>query len=188
MRDDAIGLFWEDLPTPRGKNKIAAVMPEIPDTGWEPPQFLPNLSNAKVLSIDAETFDPDLEDFGPGWARGVGHLVGVSISDGHNKWYFPIRHEIEPEMNWDADIVIEWLKRTLSNPKQPKVGDLIYDLGWLRQEGVIVEGPLFDVQFAEALLDESAMVALDTLAEKYLGEHKVTDLLYEWCANYYGGS
>ena len=188
MRFDAIGLFWEDIPEVRGKNRIAAVMPPIPDTGWVPPKFLPNLSNAKVLSIDTETYDPDLIEKGPGWARGVGHMVGVSISDGHNSWYFPIRHEIEPEMNWDPDIVIEWLKVTLGNPNQPKIGaNITYDLGWLQEEGVIVRGPVYDVQHAEALLDESAMVNLDALGQKYLGMGKPTDDLYQWCSDYYGG-
>ncbi len=189
MRSDAIGMFWEDLPAERGKNRIAAVMPEIPETGWLPPKMLPNLSGAKVLSIDTETYDPDLIEKGPGWARGVGHMVGVSISDGIGKWYFPIRHEIEPGDNWEPEIVINWLKRTLSNPKQPKVGaNITYDVGWLRQEGIIVKGPLFDVQFAEALLDESAQVNLETLGQKYLGLGKESELLYQWCSDYYGGA
>jgi DNA polymerase-1 len=189
MRADAIGMFWEDVPEVRGANRIAAVMPEIPNTGWIAPKVLPNLSNAKVLSIDTETYDPELMTKGPGWARGVGHLVGVSIGDGHNKWYFPIRHEIEPETNWDADVVIRWLKHTLSNPKQPKVGaNITYDIGWLRQEGVIVKGALYDIQFAEALLDEASKVALDVLGQKYLGEGKTSNDLYKWCSDYYGGA
>jgi len=189
MRADSIGMFWQDIPVERGANRIAAVMPEIPDTGWVPPKMLPNLSNAKVLSIDTETFDPDLLTKGPGWARGVGHMVGVSISDGHNDWYFPIRHEIEAGDNWDPDIVINWLKRTLGNPKQAKVGaNIIYDLGWLRQEGVIVRGPVYDVQHAEALLDESSPVNLEHLGQKYLGLGKESEVLYQWCSDYYGGA
>lgn len=189
MRNDAIGLFWEDLPAVRGKNKIAAVMPPIPDTGWVPPKYLPDLSKAKVISLDTETFDPELNEKGPGWARGVGHIVGVSLSDGIESWYFPIRHEIEPDTNWDPEVVLNWLRKTLSNPKQPKIGaNITYDVGWLRQEGVIVKGPLFDVQYAEALLDESAPVALDILGNKYVGEGKDTTDLYQWCADYYGGN
>ena len=189
MRADAIGMFWEDIPQERGQNRIAAVMPPIPDTGWLPPKTLPNLDNAKVIAIDTETYDPELKESGPGWARGKGHIVGVSVSDGHNKWYFPIRHEIEPETNWDPDVVLRWLRHTLGNPKQPKVGaNITYDIGWLRQEGVIVRGPLYDVQFAEALLDESAHVNLDALGEKYVGQGKTTNLLYQWCADYYGGA
>jgi len=189
-RDDAIGLFWEDRPAEKGRNRIAAIMPDIPDTGWEPPKTLPNLSNSKVISLDVETWDPDLIEHGPGWARGKGHLVGISIGDDKGgTWYFPIRHEIEPEMNWDPEVVLCWLRHTLSNPKQPKVGaNIIYDVGWLWHEGVHVQGDLWDVQYAEALLDEAASVALETLAQKYVGEGKESNLLYQWCADYYGGN
>lgn len=190
MRDDAIGMFWEDKPKEKGQNRIAAIMPDIPDTGWTMPTELPNLSASTVLSIDVETWDPDLLTRGPGWARGVGHLVGVSIADDRGGcWYFPLRHEIEPELNWDAEVVLCWLRKTLGDPKQPKIGaNIIYDIGWLREEGVIVKGELFDVQFAEALLDESASVALETLGQKYLNEGKASSLLYQWCSDYYGGA
>lgn len=189
MRFDSIGMFWEDVPVKSGKRDIARVMPPIPDTGWRPPSYLPDLSRARCISVDCETYDPDLITHGPGWARGRGHIVGVAIgADGGGRWYFPIRHEIEPEDNWDPEVVLSWLRHTLSNPKQPKVGaNLLYDIGWLRHEGVTVSGELVDVQFAEALLDERADVNLETLGQKYLGEGKESNLLYEWCAKYYGG-
>lgn len=189
MRFDSIGMFWEDVPVKSGKRDIARVMPPIPDTGWRPPSYLPDLSRARCISVDCETYDPDLLTHGPGWARGRGHIVGVAIgADGGGRWYFPIRHEIEPEDNWDPETVLSWLRHTLSNPKQPKVGaNLLYDIGWLRHEGVTVSGELVDVQFAEALLDERADVNLETLGQKYLGEGKESNLLYEWCAKYYGG-
>jgi len=190
MRDDAIGLFWEDVPTVRGKNQIAAIMPDIPDTGWKPPATLPNLSNSTIISLDVETYDPELIERGPGWARGVGHLVGISLGDDTGKtWYFPIRHEIMPEDNWDPEVVLIWLRHTLSNPKQPKVGaNIIYDIGWLQQEEVYVRGPLYDVQYAEALLDETRNVALEALGQRYLGMGKESNLLYRWCSDYYGGN
>lgn len=190
MRADSLGMFWEDLPVEKGRNKIARVMPPIPDTGWLPPTELPNLSAAKVISIDLETYDPELIERGPGWARGIGHIVGVSIgADDGGRWYFPMRHEIEPEMNWDPEVILMWLRDVLSDPKQPKVGaNILYDIGWLQQEGVFVKGALFDVQHAEALLNEAAGVALETLAQKYLNEGKESDLLYRWCSDYYGGA
>lgn len=68
MRDDAVGLFWEEAPKPKkGKNYIAAVMPEIPDTGWTTPTELPDLSKSSVISLDTETYDPELMEKGPGW-------------------------------------------------------------------------------------------------------------------------
>ena len=189
MRFDAIGMFWEDVPVKPGKRETVRIMPPIPDTGWRPPTYLPDLSRAACISIDCETYDPDLLTHGPGWARGKGHIVGVSIgADGGGRWYFPIRHEVEPQDNWDPEVVLQWLRHTLGNPRQPKVGaNLLYDIGWLRHEGVTVRGELVDVQFAEALLDERADVNLETLGQKYLGEGKESNILYDWCAKYYGG-
>ena len=189
MRFDAKGLFWEDEIVQRGKRNLLRPMPDIPDTGWLPPTEFPNLSRATCISIDCETYDPELLERGPGWARGKGHIVGVSIgADNGGRWYFPMRHEVEPEYNMDALLVLRWLKDALSNPDQPKVGaNLQYDIGWLRHEGVEVKGELVDVQFGEALLDESANVSLETLGQKYLGEGKESNLLYDWCAKFYGG-
>ena len=189
MRFDDIGLFWEDLPQKRGGGNVVRMQPPIPDTGWQLPREFPNLAAAKTISLDTETYDPELLEYGPGWARGKGHIVGVSIAaDNDGKWYFPMRHEVEPEWNINPDHVLAWLSDSLSNASQPKIGaNLYYDLGWLREEGVRVAGQLIDVQYAEALLQESGRVELDLLGEKYVGEHKESNLLYRWCADYYTG-
>lgn len=191
MRTDSIGLFWEDLPTGRGaRGPLARPMPEIPETGWRAPRDFPNLSAAKAIAFDTETFDPDLLDYGPGWARGVGRMIGASVAvEGGYKWYFPFGHETCPEQNLDKEQVLRWLRDTLGNPLQRKIGaNITYDMGWLRQEGVHVAGELFDVQFAEALLDESAEVNLDALGYRYLGEGKTSNLLYQWLADWFGGA
>jgi DNA polymerase-1 len=93
-----------------------------------------------------------------------------------------------PEHNMDPEHVLAWLRDTLGNPNQPKIGaNLIYDVGWLEHEGVPVRGMLYDVQFAEALLDETALTNLDTLGEKYLGIGKEKSALNRWSWDYYGG-
>lgn len=190
-RFDNAGLFWKDETTSiRGRNMVRA-MPPIPQTGWKAPTSFPRLSDAKVLSVDVETYDPDLTDGkGPGWSRGRGHIVGVSIgADSDGRWYFPVRHEVEPETNLEPERVFPWLKYVLNNHNQPKVGaNLLYDIGWLGEEGVDVKGDLYDVQFAEALLTETGDVNLDALGDKYLGESKTSNLLYRWCSDYYGGN
>lgn len=188
MRFDSIGMFWEDIPVGRSKRDIVRPMPPIPETGWRPPRDFPNLRNAPVISIDTETKDPGLMDFGPGWARNNGHIVGVSVAVHGGAWYFPVRHEVETELNMPAEHVFAWLRDTLALP-MPKVGaNLTYDIGWLEEEGVHVKGPLYDVQYAEALLHEAATVSLDDLGERYLGRGKETNLLYQWCSDFYGGS
>jgi DNA polymerase I-like protein with 3'-5' exonuclease and polymerase domains len=189
MRNDAIGLFWEDIPQARKGGGGSRIMPPIPDTGWVTPTELPDLSRCKAICIDTETYDPGLLTDGPGWARGKGHIVGISIAVPEGgKWYFPIRHEVETEYNLPPDKVLAWLKDTLGNPKQPKIGaNLTYDIGWLRHEGVIVKGPLYDVQFAEALLREQSRLSLEILGQMYLGEGKESNELYVWCSKFYGG-
>lgn len=194
-------MFWEDIPVKAARGERGPrIVPPTPDTGWLPPTYLPDLSTARVISIDCETWDPELVDYrddngnevkgkGPGWARGSGHIVGISVgADGGGRWYFPIRHTIEPEYNWDPELVLAWAREQLGRPHQPKVGaNIIYDVGWLRQEGVIVRGILYDVQHAEALLDERSRVNLEALGKKYLGVGKESNQLYEWCARAYGG-
>lgn len=187
-------MFWQDLPSSRKRGDVVRPRPPVPETGWKPPTDFPNLSQAVVLSVDTETWDPDLEQSGPGWARNRGHVVGVSIGakdaqGNKGAWYFPIRHTDTPEDNMDPDHVLAWLKTILETPHIPKVGaNLIYDIGWLQHEGIMVQGPLFDVQHAEALLDERARVGLDILGEKYCGRGKQGNLLYQWCSDFYGGA
>lgn len=193
MRYDSIGLFWEDTPTTNklgGKESIRGARPLAPirDTGWKAPTEFPNLFNEKILGFDLETYDPELTVNGPGWARGVGHIVGVSVSTKTQAWYFPMRHEVRPEENMDPDLVLRYLKDLMQKP-MPKVGaNVIYDRGWLQHEGVKTNGICYDVLYAEAILDDVAYdYSLEAVSRKYLGEGKVTEDLYEWCHLSYGG-
>lgn len=177
-------MFFDDYDIAPKKRVTLRQAPPIPHTGWTPPQSFPNLSQAVWIGLDCETKDPELTEQGPGWARHRGHIVGVSIGakdalGNTGKWYFPVRHEVQTEMNLDPAKVFAWLKTVLETPT-PKVGaNLLYDIGWLTEENIYVDGPLYDVQFAEALLCED-LVALEILGRKYLGVGKTTNLLYDW--------
>lgn len=188
-RFDNIGLFWQDLPEERGGRNRTYIQPDIPETGWRPPTEFPNLSGAKAISYDVETYDPELTTRGPGWARGTGHICGISLGvpDG-TAWYFPMRHTVEPEYNMDPDTVLRYARSVLED-NRPKIGaNLYYDLGWLMQEGVTPGGEHFDVQYAEALLNSEAPdVSLENLSQTYLGVGKESPFLYQWLADYYGG-
>lgn len=182
-------LFWDDdaPPPPRGSLKRLQVLAPIPDTGWTTPREFPNLRGASHIAVDLETYDPDLLTHGPGWARGVGHIVGISIAVPGASWYFPMRHTVEPEHNLEPARVLAWANDMLSGNAYKVGANLIYDLGWLREEGVIVGGRFVDIQLAEALLSERDPVNLDAMAEKYLGQRKETSALYAWLAESYGG-
>jgi len=187
-------LFFDDEPLTLRRKAVLKQLPPTPNTGWLPPTHFPNLSAAKLLSFDCETWEPDF-DHGPGWARGKGHIVGVGIGadDGngnYGKWYFPVRHEVEPQYNLDPIHVFNYVRDTLERtPNIPKVGaNLTYDVGWLGEENIHVKGELHDVQFAEALLSEDTEVNLGHLGVKYLNENKTSDDMYRWQAEAYGGS
>ena len=189
MRADSIGLFWEDLPTERG-SVVNRVMPEIPPSDWVRPSFLPDLSGANCIALDVETWDPELTQHGPGWARGIGHIVGISVgTDDGFRAYYPMRHETSPEQNIDPEAVLAWARVQFARPHQAKIGaNLTYDLGWLCHEGVEVKGELIDVQYAEALLNEEVSSNdLESLGQKYLGEGKESPQLYTWLADWFGG-
>jgi DNA polymerase I-like protein with 3'-5' exonuclease and polymerase domains len=189
-RFDSIGLFWEDVPAERtrGGQRQLGPMPEIPETGWRPPTEMPNIQHAPWISFDCETYDPELNDNGPGWARGVGHIVGISCAVPGGKWYFPMRHEVQKELNLDPDMVLRWARWAFAGNGDKIGANAQYDVGWLLQEGVELGGQILDCQHAEPLLDETSKLSLEALSRKYLHEGKDVDLLKEWCMSYYGGS
>lgn len=182
-------MFFDDAEIVKKRSARIRLPPPIPETGWCPPEF-PNLSAASVLSFDVETKELDLDN-GPGWARKTGHICGVSIgakdrTGNRGAWYFPVRHEIEAHLNLDTRNVFSFMNHWLSNPHTPKIGaNLTYDIGWLAEEDVTVAGELHDIQFAEALIDSDAKVALDVLSQKYLGVGKTTSALYDWIRQAY---
>lgn len=185
-------MFFDDV-APVAKKSAALRKPPIPETGWRAPVEFPNLSSAILIGIDTETKEIDFDKFGPGWARKAGHIVGVSLSaidqyGNIGKWYFPLRHEVMPEDNLDPAKVFAWLKPILESSVPKVVANGPFDIGWLTTENIYVGGTIFDVQIAEALIDEEARTALDILGRKYLGRGKDTNLLYEWCAQAYGGN
>lgn len=184
-------MFFDLLSTPLKRDVSVRELPPIPDTNWQPPQYFPNLTNAKVIAIDTETKELDFAN-GPGWGRNKGHIIGVSVAaissaNDYGKWYFPVRHEVERQDNLSPDHVFGWLKHTLeTTPQIPKVGaNLLYDLGWLTTENIHPVGQLYDVQFAEALIDEQGLTALDALGWKYCGRGKQADACKDWIMHAY---
>lgn len=182
-------MFFDDEPLALRRHARLKQLPPVIDTGWRPPTSFPNLSDAKLISFDTETKELDFSN-GPGWARGQGHIIGVSVGavdsrGNRGAWYFPVRHEVEPEYNLDARNVFGWLGETLSTQTRKVGANLTYDIGWLGEEGITVNGPLEEVQFAEALIDSDAFVALDVLGRKYVRRGKATSGLFEWVREAY---
>ena len=61
-------------------------------TTWRVPQTFPDLSSAKVISLDLETCDPGLKERGPGTRRGS-FIAGIAIgTDDGFRGYYPVGH------------------------------------------------------------------------------------------------
>lgn len=146
---------------------------------------LPNLINAKQLCIDTETYDPNLKATGPSVRTG-GYIAGIAVATDDQSWYFPIGHA--QGQNYDREKVIAWCNDMFSTPCDKVFANALYDLDYLREAGVYVNGKIIDIQVAEPLIDEDAKsYSLDNLANKYLNTSKVDDELYEYCAMHFGG-
>lgn len=138
---------------------------------WKVPTEFPDLHSASIIGIDVETRDPNLMTKGPGGVRGDGYLLGVAIATPDFNCYYPMRHESGDNVN--IPNFVAWLKDNLGT-RCPKVGaNILYDLEWLRAEGVFVKGPKYDIQIAEWLLDEEKYeYNLNSLCLKYLNKTK----------------
>jgi len=181
-----MSLLWpEDQPS-KGKRFRPNPKPIIPATGWKMRNHFPDLSGAKVICFDVETKDPHIEDYGPGWGRGVGHIIGVALAtDDGFKQYYPMRHE--GYENHNAEDVLDYCKIQLGRSYQPKLGhNILYDCGWMEHEGVHIKGDIHDTFTAAKLLEHSAEASLEALAQDMLGEGKTSEMLYDWCWQYWG--
>ena len=146
------------------------------DSDWTPPQSFPDLSQYETVGIDLETKDPNLLTLGPGWTRKDGHVIGVAVAAGESSWYFPVAHN---SGNMSKNIVYKWLQKICDDEKITKVfHNALYDLGWLRTEGIEVKGKIIDTMIAAPLLDENRRYYnLNSLAGDYLGTYKDEKML-----------
>ena len=140
------------------------------------------------ICVDLETKDPGIDDYGAGWGRGVGHIVGAALgTDDGFRFYMPMRHEFPGSENLDPNKVLAYLNDQLGRPNQEKVGhNMLYDLGWLAHEGVVVRGVLHDTWIAQKLLSFEDSASLEALSQRRLGQGKVSDVLYKWAWQYWG--
>lgn len=140
---------------------------------------LPSLEGQGMIGIDVETKDPLLRTRGSGaHIPTENYVVGVAVStEAGFREYYPIAHE--PGGNLPKEPVVRWLRHEMSREDQPKVGaNLLYDVGFLDQDGIQLKGPLYDVQIAEPLLDENQFkYDLDRISHQWLGEGKVDEEL-----------
>ena len=150
-----------------------------PKSSWTTPDVFPQFSETETIAVDLETYDPHLTTCGPGWATGRGHVVGIGIATNNWQGYFPIRHE--GGGNLDEGMVLRWLTNTLSSTKRDVIfHNALYDVGWLRREGIIVKGNILDTIVAAPLINENRYsYSLDNLGSFYCDEKKDESLLQD---------
>ena len=155
-----------------------------PPTEWVMPDGYPDLSEAREVSIDLETCDPNLTSRGSGWPRKDGYVIGIAVAVDGAAWYFPIRHD--NGSNLDAKQTLRWLADVCSVERDYIMHNAMYDLGWLWAEGIEVKGRIVDTMIVAALVDENRFsYALNALGRDYLNERKSEKDLYE-AANSFG--
>ena len=139
-------------------------------SNWTPPRS--NITPARRISIDLETCDKKLKTHGPGFKYGEGKVVGIAVSNGREDAYFPFDHLAGG--NISRDRAVGWTKDLIAYADEIVMANATYDIGWLWEIGVDVSNKrIFDVQVAEALLDEKMYsYSLNALAKKHLGLEK----------------
>ena len=149
---------------------------DVIEREWHMPSEFPDLRDAKQISIDLETKDPNIKTNGPGWATKDGHIIGIAVATGDMSWYFPIRHERGPNM--DAKMALRWLQAQVKTDSLKIMHNATYDAGWLRAEGVEIHGRIIDTMITGAVVDENRLgYGLDYLARDYCQIRKDEKLL-----------
>lgn len=151
----------------------------VHETEWVMPEEFPDLTGVPEIAIDLETYDPHLKTKGSGWATREGHIIGVAVAIPGMAWYFPIRHE--NGANFDPKATMRWVKDVCSQEDTTYVfHNAMYDVGWLRSEGIEVKGSIVDTMIAAPLIDENRYsYALNALGRDYLKETKSERVLTE---------
>ena len=166
-----VNLFGSDL-----HHQIKGEL-DLIDKDWNIPPEYPDLTGYKDVAVDLETYDPNIKTLGPGWARNDGHIIGVAVAAGEYKGYFPIRHE--NAHNLDPKFTLKWLKKQMAVPEMNVImHNATYDAGWMRAEGIEIQGRIIDTMITGALVDENRWsFGLDAMARDFVQLRKDEKLL-----------
>ena len=150
----------------------------LPQTEWVQKTEYPDLRDYDEIAIDLETRDPDLKKKGSGAVIGNGEVVGIAVATYNDKWYFPIAHKEGPNM--DRVKTLEWFKDICACPATKIFHNAMYDVCWIRNLGIKINGLIVDTMIASSLLDENRFsYTLNTLSWHFLNEGKSEKALTE---------
>jgi DNA polymerase I-like protein with 3'-5' exonuclease and polymerase domains len=150
---------------------------------WTTPSEYPDLRKCDEITIDLETRDPDLKSRGSGSIIGNGEVVGIAAAVQGRSWYFPIAHGNNPNM--DRKKVLQWFKDTMACPATKIFHNAMYDVCWIRNLGIKINGLIVDTMIAASLINENRYrYDLNSLGWDYLGygknESTLTEAAKEW--------
>ena len=138
---------------------------------WTTPSEFPDLRQHDEIAIDLETRDPDLKSRGSGSVINNGEVVGIAVAVAGSSWYFPIAHGNGPNM--ERKKVLEWFKDTLACNATKIFHNAMYDVCWIRQLGLKINGLIVDTMIAGSLVDENRYrFDLNSLGWTYCGHGK----------------
>jgi DNA polymerase I-like protein with 3'-5' exonuclease and polymerase domains len=145
----------------------------------------PNLTNAKEIWFDTETYDPKIRDLGAGWARRDSAVIGFSLAvdDEAANYYQLLRDDGSRKPTEDRANILRWLQDDVWASGLPIGGHNIgYDIGGMLNEGLpLPNGSLRDSMTAAPLLDEELdHYSLEFLSRLWLGEGKLEDKIKEY--------
>ena len=145
---------------------------------WIEPSEYPDLRGYDEIAIDLETRDPDLKSKGSGSIIGNGEVVGIAAAVQGSSWYFPIAHANGPNM--DRKKVLAWFKDTLECNATKIFHNAMYDVCWIRNLGLKINGLIVDTMIAASLVNENRFrYDLNSLGWDYLGHGKNEAILNE---------
>ena len=140
-------------------------------TEWIEPEEYPDLRQYDEIAVDLETRDPDLKKKGSGSVIGNGEVVGIAVAVPGRKFYFPIAHGSGPNM--DKKRTLKWFKDIMATDAIKIFHNAMYDVCWIRQMGIKINGLVVDTMIAASLIDENRFqYSLNAISWDYLGHGK----------------
>ena len=149
-----------------------------PQTQWLPPEEFKDLSSYDEIAIDLETKDTNLKTMGSGSVTGQAKIVGIALAVEGWSGYYPIAHE--GGGNMDKKKVMDYFRTILNYPSKKIFHNAMYDVCFIRAEGLKINGTIVDTMIAGSLVDENRFrYDLGSMGRDYVGRGKKEAVLLE---------
>ena len=149
-----------------------------PQTEWLPPEEFKDLSSYDEIAIDLETKDTNLKTMGSGSVTGQAKIVGIALAVEGWSAYYPIAHE--GGGNMDNKKVMDYFRTILNYPSKKIFHNAMYDVCFIRAEGLKINGTIVDTMIAGSLVDENRFrYDLGSMGRDYVGRGKKEAVLLE---------